>query len=196
MPHLQHSNLGFRFLVFSIHLDHYRLCSIIYRIFLNYTVYKELNYSYKLILLLLFSVIATENLAQINNNAFIFNETLDSNKNAKWEVDFQSLSYFHNREYFGKIADGYTLFGNQVSPKIVYSPSQKVSIEAGVFAQKDFGNTRFSTIQPIFTIILKKDSTQFRFGNIKGNLNHQLIEPLYNIEGIISNNLEIILGKD
>jgi hypothetical protein len=137
--------------------------------------------------LLIFSF---QNFAQINNNAFIFDETLDSNKNAKWKIAFQSLSYFHNREYFGKIADGYTLFGNQVSPKIIYNPSQKVSIEAGVFAQKDFGNTRFNSIQPIFTIILKKDSTQFRFGNLKGNLAHQLIEPLYNFEGIISNNLE------
>lgn len=142
------------------------------------------------IIFVFFLTISFKTFAQINNNAFIFNETLDSNKNLKWKIDFQSLSYFHNREYFGKIADGYTLFGNQFSPKIVYNPSQKVSIEAGVFAQKDFGNTSFSAIQPIFTIILKKDSTLFRFGNLKGNLAHQLIEPLYNFEGIISNNLE------
>lgn len=137
-----------------------------------------------------FTLISFQNYAQINNSAFLFNDPLDSNKNNNWKVDFQSLSYFQNKEFFGKIADGFTLFGNQITPKIIYSPSQKVSIEAGVFVQKDFGNTRFSAIQPIFTVVIKKDSTQFRFGNLKGNLNHQLIEPLYNFDGIISNNLE------
>jgi hypothetical protein len=131
--------------------------------------------------------VSVKSFCQINNQAFNFADTL---ANHKWALDFQSLSYFHNREYFGEIADGYTLFGNFISPKLRYNPSPKVDIEAGVFLRKDFGNERFTEIKPIFTVVLKKDSTQFRFGNIKGNLNHQLIEPLYNFEGVMNNNLE------
>ncbi|MES2796776.1 MAG: hypothetical protein V4683_12470 [Bacteroidota bacterium] len=142
------------------------------------------------LLFLFFLFLAVNVSAQINNNAFIFEAKSDSIHQTKWKIDFQSLSYFQNREYFGQIADGYTLFGNLVAPKIIYKPSSKVSIEAGAFIKKDFGNDGIKEIQPIFTILIEKDSTKFRFGNLNGNLNHQLIEPLYSFEGIISNNLE------
>jgi hypothetical protein len=55
---------------------------------------------------------------------------------------------------------------------------------------KDFGNDKFSAIQPTFKVTIKKDSTTFRFGNINGNLNHQLVDPLYSFENIINYNQE------
>jgi hypothetical protein len=141
-------------------------------------------------ILIVFWLTSLNIIAQINNNGFIFEPKADSNTTSKWNVQLNTFSYFHNREFFGKIADGYTLFGNQISPSIIYSPAKNVTLEAGIFLWKDFGNQYFSSIQPTFTVNIKKDSTQFRFGNLKGNLNHQLIDPLYNFEGIISNNLE------
>jgi hypothetical protein len=126
--------------------------------------------------------------AQINNNSFYFVPKTDTI--SQFTFDFQSFSYFHNREYFGKIADGYTLFGNNISPSLIYKPAKNVSIQLGAFARKDFGNSGFKDLQPTFTVLIEKDSTEFRFGNIKGNLAHQLNEPLYNFEGIINNALE------
>ncbi len=147
----------------------------------HFTIFLKVN--------LFFFIFLQKNYCQINNEAF-GKYRIDSSVTTKWQIDFQSISYFHNREYFGKIADGYTLFGNNLSPKLTYKPNQKVSIEAGLFIRKDFGNQGIKNIQPTFTIVIEKDSGQFRFGNLKGNLNHNLIEPLYNFEGIISNNLE------
>ena len=51
-------------------------------------------------------------------------------------------------------------------------------------------------IQPLqafslfFTIKIQKDSSQFLFGNLEGNLNHRLIEPMMNPERIILNRQE------
>ncbi|MDZ7898245.1 MAG: hypothetical protein U5N85_09520 [Arcicella sp.] len=88
------------------------------------------------------------------------------------------------------IADGYTLFGNQFLPKISYQAAPHVIVETGVYAWKDFGNKDFSAIQPIFSIKIQKDSSQFIFGNLTGNFNHRLIEPLFNFERAILNRQE------
>jgi hypothetical protein len=162
---------------------------ILAKLFRN-QIFKKLHFGHNPIGLffLLATIISFKGKSQIDNSNFIFKAKSDSNSN--WNIDFQSFSYFQNKEYFGKIADGYTLFGNQISPKITYQPNKKVKIELGTFIRKDFGNNGIKDLQPIFAISIQKDSTQFRFGNLNANLNHQLIEPLYNFEGIIANNLE------
>ncbi len=128
--------------------------------------------------------------AQINNSSLETFQHLDSTKSKQLSFQFESFSFLKNNEYFLKIADGYTLFGNQFSPKFTYQPDPRVRIEAGVYAWKDFGNTDFTSVQPIFTIKIQQDSTQFLFGNLEGNLNHRLIEPMMNPERVILNRQE------
>jgi hypothetical protein len=128
--------------------------------------------------------------AQVNNASLETFQHLDSTKSKQFSFQFESFSFLKNNEYFLKIADGYTLFGNQFSPKFTYQPAPHVCIEAGVYAWKDFGNTAFTSIQPIFTIKIQKDSSQFLFGNLEGQLNHRLIEPMMNPERVILNRQE------
>jgi hypothetical protein len=128
--------------------------------------------------------------AQVNNASLETFQHLDSTKSKQFSFQFESFSFLKNNEYFLKIADGYTLFGNQFSPKFTYQPSPHVRIESGVYAWKDFGNTAFTSIQPIFTIKIQKDSSQFLFGNLEGQLNHRLIEPMMNPERVILNRQE------
>jgi hypothetical protein len=128
--------------------------------------------------------------AQVNNVSLETFQHLDFTKSKQFSFQFESFSFLKNNEYFLKIADGYTLFGNQFSPKFTYHPATHVRIEAGVYAWKDFGNTAFTSIQPIFTIKIQKDSSQFLFGNLEGQLNHRLIEPMMNPERVILNRQE------
>jgi hypothetical protein len=128
--------------------------------------------------------------AQVNNASLETFQHLDSTKSKQFSFQFESFSFLKNNEYFLKIADGYTLFGNQFSPKFTYQPAPHVRLEAGVYAWKDFGNTAFTSIQPIFTIKIQKDSSQFLFGNLEGQLNHRLIEPMMNPERVILNRQE------
>ena len=128
--------------------------------------------------------------AQLNNSSLETFQHIDSTKSKILSFQFESFSYIKNNEYFLKVADGYTLFGNIFAPKLTYQPAPNVQIEGGIFARKDFGNTAFSSIQPIFTVKIQKDSSQFLFGNLEGHLNHRLIEPLLNFERVILNRQE------
>ena len=128
--------------------------------------------------------------AQLNNQLFEDRFIVSPEQSQRFRLQFNSLSFLKNTEYFNPIVKGRTLFGNQFNPKLVYQPAANVRIEAGVYAWKDFGNTKFSDIAPTFTIKIKKDSLQFLFGTLEGNLNHRLIEPLYNFDRLITHRLE------
>ena len=128
--------------------------------------------------------------AQLNNTNLETFSYIDSTNFKQFRFHFESFNFLKNNEYFLNIADGYTLFGNQFSPTFTYQPTPHVIVETGVYAWKDFGNNNFSIIQPIFSIKIQKDSSQLIFGNLVGNLNHHLIEPLFNFERVILNRQE------
>lgn len=119
-------------------------------------------------------------------------ETTDSTQ--KWAFEVDSKSFLHNREYFGTIENGYTLFGQQLQLLAQYSPQPKLTIKAGIFGSKDFGNIKFKDIKPYYSLSYKNISTtstsQFIFGNLNANLSHNLIEPLYAFENNITQTLE------
>ena len=142
------------------------------------------------ILLIGLSLLSFELKAQLNNTSLETFQHIDSTKSKQLSFQFESFSYLKNNEYFLKVADGYTLFGNIFAPKIIFQPATNVQIEAGIFGRKDFGNTSFTSVQPTFSIKIQKDSSQFLFGNLEGHLNHQLIEPLLNFERVILNRQE------
>ncbi len=105
-------------------------------------------------------------------------------------IKIQNLDYMKNNEYYGPIADGYTLFGAQLNPQIGYQVSKNLSIEAGAFLRKDFGGKKLATADPTFSLRYHKKDFKMIFGNINGSLSHQLIEPMYNFERVITNRLE------
>jgi hypothetical protein len=102
----------------------------------------------------------------------------------------QSLGFFKNNEFFNDLVDGYTLFGYQFSPYMSFSPSKRFRIDAGLYAQKDFGNDTFTTVAPVLSLnILHKDYT-FTLGTLNGRLAHGLIEPMYDFERGLVDDLE------
>ncbi|MCH8318146.1 MAG: hypothetical protein IIA88_06570, partial [Bacteroidetes bacterium] len=138
--------------------------------------------------------------AQLDNSAFYDEITIAPETEKKLYLGINNLNFAKNNEYFNKIADGYTLFGFQLNPKLIYYPSDNVRIDGGIFLWKDFGNERFSQIAPTFTITIKKNDLRFLFGNLTGSLNHRLIEPIYDFEKIMVDRLEhgaqLILKKN
>lgn len=142
--------------------------------------------------------------AQLDNTSFYSTyfeqkgvSSSDSSSNSiqrKINLEVDYFGFFENREFFETIADGYTLFGSQFLSKLSYSPDTTLKISAGIFLRKDFGsamnNSRFNQIQPYFQFLYKKNKHQFIFGNLEGNLQHNLIEPLFNFENLINRRLE------
>ena len=105
-------------------------------------------------------------------------------------LSLNSFTFFKDNEYFNKIVDGYTLFGTQLNPQLVYYPAKNLRLEAGVFLWKDFGNPQLQQVRPTYRATWTKDKHQFILGNIRAHLNHNYIEPLLNFERVMLNPLE------
>jgi hypothetical protein len=98
--------------------------------------------------------------------------------------------FFKDNEYFNKIVDGYTLYGTQLNPQLVYYPVQNLRLEGGVFLWKDFGNPQLKAVRPTFRATWTHGKQQTILGNIRPNLAHSYIEPMFNFERVMLNPLE------
>ena len=132
----------------------------------------------------------THSMGQLNNSFFEDKPISQIDTLKKLTVKVNVLSFLKNNEYFNPLVDGYTLFGQLIAPNITYQASSTVQISAGGFFRKDFGNSGFYQISPTFTINYKKNGINLLFGNLDGHLNHKLIEPLFNFERVMTNQLE------
>lgn len=144
----------------------------------------------RLVLISLLFVVTTGCFAQLDNSSLLFNTSVDTSREQQLFIKIQNLNFLKNNEYSGVMADGYTLFGYQFNPQLGYQFTRNLSIEGGIFLAKDFGNSSFTQILPTFSLRYYKKDFKMVFGNIDGSLNHQLIEPIYNFERVLTNRLE------
>jgi len=105
-------------------------------------------------------------------------------------ISLNAFTFFKDNEYFNDIVQGYTLFGTQLNPQLVYYPTKDLRLEGGVFLWKDFGNPTLRQVRPTFRATWTHGSSQFIFGNIQANLNHGYIEPLLDFERVMLKPLE------
>ena len=111
-------------------------------------------------------------------------------KDGDVRVSLNAFTFFKDNEYFNKIVDGYTLFGTQLNPQLVYYPTKNLRLEAGVFLWKDFGNPMLQQVRPTYRATWTVKNHQFIFGNTRAHLNHNYIEPLFNFERVMLKPLE------
>lgn len=128
--------------------------------------------------------------AQLDNRALEKKLEVKPENDQQIHLGIDVLGFHKNNEYFNDIADGYTLFGYQLNPRLVYFPAPTIRIEAGAFLWQDFGTSRFHQVRPTFTIKLQQDHYQFLFGNLQGHVSHRYIEPLYDFEKVMLDPLE------
>lgn len=117
-------------------------------------------------------------------------EPVDQANESKLMFSVQNLNFMKNNEYFNQFADGYTLFGYQLRPTLVYYPNAYTRVAAGAYLMKEFGREGFTTAQPYFNIKLAKNGYTGTFGNLEGSLNHNLIDPIYDFERVLTNRQE------
>ncbi|WP_299704851.1 hypothetical protein [uncultured Pontibacter sp.] len=127
---------------------------------------------------------------QLNNDALKLKMPVIPENANHIRIGVHAFGFSKNNEYFNKIADGYTLFGYHVLPRVSYYPAASVRIDAGALLWKDFGSSGYQDIQPTFTVKLQRENWAFVFGTLEGNLSHNYIEPLYDFERIMTNRLE------
>ena len=100
-------------------------------------------------------------------------------------ISLNAFTFFKDNEYFNDIVEGYTLFGTQLNPQLVYYPTKELRLEAGVFLWKDFGTPLLRQVRPTYRATWTHGPHQFIFGNIRANLNHGYVEPLLDFERVM-----------
>lgn len=128
--------------------------------------------------------------AQLDNTALMKRLAVKPEYDQDFRIGVDAFGFSKNNEYFNDIADGYTLFGYQLNPRLIYFPSPFIRLEAGVFLWQDFGTTNYNQVRPTFTFKLQKPHYELLFGNLQANVSHRYIEPLYDFEKVINDPLE------
>jgi hypothetical protein len=128
--------------------------------------------------------------AQLDNRLFYDQYEIQNDDSGAIKLGFDVSGYFWNNEYSSEIAPGYTLFGYQFKPYISYIPVKHLRLDIGGFFMKDFGDSSFVDLRPVFTIKYQKNNFSFLFGSIEGASSHRLIEPLYYLQRVISRRIE------
>lgn len=59
---------------------------------------------------------------------------IDSTDVKALRVEVDNLSFFHDNEYSGKLAQGYSLPGLWIQPKFTYNPIKQIGLEVGLHA--------------------------------------------------------------
>lgn len=128
--------------------------------------------------------------SQLNNASFDQRMLIQPADSGRLFFGLNFMGFGKNNEYFDTTVEGYTLMGYQVNPYLSYHIDPHVRLDAGVFAQKDFGNEDFSEVIPTLSLKVTNGNFGFVFGTLEGSLNHRLIEPLYDFERVLKNRME------
>ena len=126
------------------------------------------------------------------DNSFLYTPETDSmvSKNARFGFIIDNMNYVRNTEYHTVIEAGATWAGTQIWPQGVFRFTPNLTFKGGAFLQKDFGNNKFRTLIPTYTVSYTKKNLKVNFGTLDGGLDHNLIEPLYAIENNIDRRIE------
>ena len=128
--------------------------------------------------------------AQFNNEA-IFNRIRPADSLEKeLHFNFYNFNFVRNYEYSNKFHDGYTLYGTQLEPQLVYYAHPNLAITAGAYLRRDFGDNGIYDAKPLFSLKYHKKDLTLVFGSLEGNIQHNYIEPIYNFERKITTPIE------
>ena len=129
--------------------------------------------------------------AQIDNRE-IFNRIRPNDTSVnQMHLNFYNFNYMRNYEYANNFHDGYTLYGIQLEPQLVYYAHKHLAISAGAYLRKDFGNEQgLYDAKPLFSLKYGKKDLTLVFGSLEGNIQHNYIEPLFDYEHKISKPVE------
>lgn len=130
-------------------------------------------------------------LAQSYPSFYYDRETPDSAQNHSLFLQIDNSTFFKNNEYFGNIAKGYSLLGFHLTPRLTYHPNEKIKLSAGTQLLNYYGREDELKVSILLSFHYQfHKNVSLTLGNIRGTLNHRLIEPLFDYERFLTNNTE------
>lgn len=130
-------------------------------------------------------------LAQEANSAFMHYQKFEKTDSTKLFLRFENFNFVKNNEYSGDFSDGATWIGYLATPKLVYYPTSKIRIEAGIHLQKYSGREAFTNTEAAFSVnYMASDKSQLILGNLNQDKNHLLSEPMFEPERFFTDDAE------
>ncbi len=126
-----------------------------------------------------------------NYSVYIQDFKIHESDTGKLFFQIDNNNFIKNNEYFGPIAEGYTLLGFNITPRFVYSPNTKLKMSLGGNFLAYYGRENEVEARLLLRFQYKiHKKLDFILGNIYGTTNHKLIEPLFDFERYLDNNVE------
>lgn len=130
-------------------------------------------------------------MAQLPNESLSDSSVWVQPEGKPFGFSLNNTNYLRNTEYFNAIEAGRTLFGYQLHPRISYRAHSAIKLEAGVWLRHDFGgNNPFTAALPTFSLRAKGTYSELIFGTLDGALSHGLLEPMLDINSVITQRIE------
>nr|WP_319400979.1 hypothetical protein [uncultured Carboxylicivirga sp.] len=103
----------------------------------------------------------------------------------------ENNNFVKNNEYFGDFTEGYTLMGYAIQPSFMYYAGSQLRIKAGLHIVKYSGMEEFTEVVPTLSIHTKLgDNLSLIMGGLRGDIQHRLLEPIFNPENQYSRPIE------
>lgn len=130
-------------------------------------------------------------LSQTNNKYYIQDYKINIEDTNKLFMQINNINFVKNNEYFGDIVKGYTLLGLNFAPKLVYYPNSRIKLSAGLSLLSYYSREDELDLAILLSFQYKlHKNLDFVLGNIYSTVNHRLIDPLFDFERYLSNNIE------
>jgi hypothetical protein len=120
-------------------------------------------------------------------------QTSDETRSQSGDLSLRvkSMNFVEDNEFFNPIVKGYTLLGFFIQPELIYRPSPKVSLNAGIHLLKYYGTEKFSQVRPVFSTILNfSKQTTLTLGTLSGPDKHQMFDPHFYSERLYNQYVE------
>ncbi|NPA36205.1 MAG: hypothetical protein GXO47_05085 [Chlorobi bacterium] len=95
----------------------------------------------------------------------------------------ESNVFFKNNEYFSNYTEGYTLPGFMLQPTLMYYAGKHLRFKIGAHLTQFYGSESLFDVQPVISAQFRaSDRTTIILGALRGNVHHNLIEPVLDPE--------------
>jgi hypothetical protein len=147
----------------------------------------ELRLIPKRFLIFLLLLVCLQATGQNHYSLFKFYEPFNPDSTGKFYVAIDNVNFFRNNEYKKEIADGYTITGTWIRPKMVYYPDKKLRMEFGGHVLKYNGRDEYYHLSPWFNVHYQPtEKISVILGNLNSDFNHNLPEPIADPELFLS----------
>ncbi len=144
-----------------------------------------------LILLFCLLVFSLKSFPQQEYNTYLPENLNDSLRPKSFSASLANNNFLKNNEYFGSFTEGFTYIGSILQPEITYAFTGNASLTAGWFVKYYYGLEKINRSIPVIRFNYQfMPGCRVIFGQLSGQLNHKLIEPIYSFDNYFVRNPE------